>query len=256
MPTPFMHLWLSEELRLHALSKEENDGRLPEALLGAWPAFYLGSVAPDYQTICGIPRAETHFYTMPPESIAQGWRNFLAAYPELYPGRSLAAEQGAFIAAYLMHLHLDLLWHFDVVLPYFANTELVGDFRNGYLLHLVYLTAVDQLALGSLPDSAQGDLAAAEYDRWLPFASNDEMLAWRDFLQRQMGPDALTQTIEIFAARLQMTPDEFGAKLNDPDWMDRELYSLIPVAKIERHLLDSIPGCYDLVEAYWNGRIS
>ena len=249
-----MHLQLSDEVRSLASGRENLANCLLSALEESWPAFYLGSVAPDYQTICGIPRAETHFYSMPPESRSQGPRKILAEYPQLLPGRSLEPGQAMCMAAYLVHLQLDLNWHYDVVLPYFANAAVVGDPRQGYLLHLILLTYLDQVAFHSLPDTAPAVLSAAEYDHWLPFATDDQIGAWHEFLLEQMGPDAATQTVQIFAGRLRMTPDEFSAKLSDLDWMNRELFSRIPVAKIQRQLIESVSQCLDLVEAYWFGR--
>ena len=255
MPTPFMHLHFSESMRTRALDESIPSGRLPEAFITSWPAFYLGSVAPDYQTICGVPRYVTHFYKMPPQSASQGWQAFLAQYPELYPGSCVGADQAAFIAAYLVHLYLDLRWHFDVVMPYFADMAIVGDINHGYLLHLAFLTYLDNLAYHALANTAEADLSAANYDHWLPFASNDQINNWQQLLLGQLTAGGALQTIEIFARRLRMTPDEFSAKLNDPDWMGRELFSRIPVAEIEDHLRGSIEVCLDLVEAYYYGRL-
>lgn len=249
-----MHLQLSEEMRLLALGRQDLDHRLGSILVDAWPAFCLGSVAPDYQTICGVPRAETHFYAMPPQSRWQGQQNMLAQYPQLYPSKSLKPDKAAFVAAYLVHLRLDLNWHYDVVIPYFANTSVVGDLRQGYLLHVILLTYFDGLAFQSLPDPVSTALANAEYDHWLPYVANDQLDAWRKFLLEQMAPGATTQTIQIFADRLRMTPDEFTVKLNDRDWMNRELFSRIPVSKIQCQLMKSMSECLDLVETYWYGR--
>jgi hypothetical protein len=250
-----MHLQFSETMRGRALHERIPHGRLPEMFTTSWPAFYLGSVAPDYQTICGMPRYETHFYKMPPQSVSQGWRNFLAQNPGLYPGKSLASEQASFVAAYMVHLYLDLWWHFDVVMPYFTDKSLVGDFNHAYLLHLTLLTYLDNLALHALPMTARVDLAAADYDQWLPFASNEEIDSWQQYLQQQLSESGSVQTVKIFAGRLRMTPDEFDAKLTDPDWMDRELFSRIPVAKIEHKLRQAIEISLDLVEAYYYSRL-
>lgn len=254
MPTPFMHLHASEGLRTLALTRRDLDGRLLNGLCTAWPAFYFGSVAPDYQTICGIPRSDTHFYKMPPDSRSQGQQNMIAQFPQLYPGSALEPDQAAFIAAYLLHLRLDLDWHFDVVLPYFANSAIIEDPRQGYLLHVMLLAYLDNLAYQSLPDTAPAALAAAEIRQWLPFATDGELETWRDFLLEQMAPQAATRTVQIFARRLRMTPDEFTAKLNDPEWMNKELFSRIPVSKIQRQLNNSVTESLDLVDAYWNGR--
>jgi hypothetical protein len=255
MPTPFMHLQLSEALRSLALNRREFDGRSQLVFWQNWPALYLGCVAPDFQTICGIPRAKTHFYSMPPDSKSAAMENMLAAYPQLNPGQSLQPDQAGFIAGYLVHLQLDLIWHFDVVMPYFVNSPISGDQRHAYLLHVLLLTYLDNLAFSSLPHAAPDMLAAAPYKDWLPFAKDDQVIAWRDFLLEQMRPGGATQTIQIFAGRLRMTQDEFSAKLDDPDWMDEELFSRIPVAAIQQRLQDSVSESLDLIYAYWTGQL-
>jgi hypothetical protein len=254
MPTPFMHLRLSEDLRSLALSCQDFDGRFRLIFGETWPAYYLGCVAPDYQTICGIPRPETHFYTMPPVSKTAAMENMLAAHPQLSPGQSLPPDQAGFIAAYLVHLQLDLIWHFDVVMPYFVNSPIADNQRHAYLLHVFLLTYLDNLAFLSLPDAAPEELAAASYDHWLPFAEQDQVTAWRDFLLEQMRPGGTSQTVQIFAGRLRMTQDEFNAKLGDPDWMNEELFSRIPVAAIQRRLEESVLESLKLINAYWSGR--
>jgi hypothetical protein len=254
MPTPFMHLQLSEALRSLAFSRQDLDGRFQLILKETWPAFYLGCVAPDFQTICGIPRAKTHFYTMPPESKSAAMENMLAAYPQLFPGQSLQPDQAVFLAAYLVHLQLDLIWHFDVVMPYFVNNSIAEDQRHAYLLHVILLTYLDNLAFLSLPDTAADKLAAAPYNHWLPFAENGQVITWRNFLVQQMQPGGASQTVRIFAGRLRMTQDEFSAKLEDPDWMNEELFSRIPVATIQKRLEKTLPESLDLMNAYWTGR--
>jgi hypothetical protein len=255
MPTPFMHLQLSEELRSLALNNHELDIRLQGVLVDQWPAFYLGSVAPDFQTIFGIPRVDTHFYKNPPDSKDAARRHMLSLYPQLYPGNSLESDQALFIAAYLTHLQLDLVWHFDVVLPYFLKNSDFEDLHEAYLYHLMLLTYLDNLSFQALPDTVAEVLAAAGYDQWLPFAENEQMDAWRAFLLAQMAPGQTTRTAQIFAGRLGMTEEEFSAKLGNPDWMNEELFSLIPLEKIQRRLQKSVPESLDLVEAYWYGRL-
>ncbi|MFL7839951.1 MAG: zinc dependent phospholipase C family protein [Candidatus Promineifilaceae bacterium] len=255
MPTPFMHLQLSDALHALASQQQDMDAGLQIALAEYWSAFYLGSVAPDYQTICGIPRIETHFYKNPPESEDVAQRNMLAMYPQLYPGQSLDPQQAMFVAAYLGHLQIDLIWHFDVVLPYFMNNSDLEDHHQAYLVHLTLLTYLDNLAFQALPNKAVDVLSAADYDHWLPFVEVEQMNAWRDFLVEQMAPGRTTQTVQIFAHRLRMTTDEFNAKLGDPDWMNEELFSHIPVAAIQQRLQESVPESLAFIEAYWHGRL-
>jgi hypothetical protein len=253
MPTPFMHLRVSEEMRALAASKPDLDGRLRELLESEWPAFYLGSVAPDYQSIYGLPRADTHFYRMPPESRDQSLQAMHARYPRLWPGRDQRPDQAAFVAAYLVHLQLDLDWHYDVVEPLFAQTTLADDPHNAYLVHLILLTYLDHIARETLPEMAATTLAAAAPDHWLPFASDEQLAGWRDFLVRQLEPGAMSQTVQIYAGRLRMTPEEFAAKLHSPEWMREELFSRVPVPSIQQQMQTAVPRCLDLVEAYWRG---
>lgn len=254
MPTPFMHLQVSEALRELAAAAPDPGGGLEVIFKAQWPAFYLGSIAPDYQTICGIPRAETHFYGMPPESRQQGRRALLARYPELYPGAAIPAAQAAFVAAYLVHLRMDLDWHFDVILPYFAGETVAADMRQRYLVHLILLSHLDDLALAALPRTAAGDLTAAGGSQWLPFIDPASLFSWREYLVEQLLPGGKSRTVEIFAGRLHMAPQEFAAKLNDREWMSNKLYSKLPVPDIQRFLGHAIPGYLRLIEDYWAGR--
>jgi Zinc dependent phospholipase C len=254
MPTPFMHLQLSESLR----SQIVDAGGGAAAVLPSssyWPDFYLGSVAPDYQTICGIPRKKTHFYGMPPEERCEGPRMLIARYPQLSPGSELDPKPAAFLSGYLVHVFLDLKWHFDVVLPFFVDNALYENPHEAYLAHLILLAYLDRLALQSLPDSARSDLASSTPDYKLPFAEDEDLRLWRDFLKAQLEPGATTKTVEIFSERLQMTSHEFAAKLNDQDWMDRELFSKVPVSDASRILADSTVECLDLISSYWDGRL-
>ena len=248
-----MHLRVSEELNALAANRPDLDGRLRDVLRDQWPAFYLGSVAPDFQSLVGLPRAATHFYKMPPQTRDQSLRTMRAQYPELWPGRDQRPDQAVFVAAYLVHLQLDLNWHFDVVVPFFANTPLALDPYNGYLVHLILLTYLDHIAREALPASGAATLAAATPDHWLPFATDQHLAAWRDFLVQQLQPGAMTQTEQIYAERLRMTPEEFAAKLHDPDWMREELFSRVPVSSVQQQIQTAVPDCLDLIEAYWHG---
>ncbi len=249
-----MHLRISEEIRSMCLSRPGLEDPLLTIIVDQWPAFYLGSVAPDFQTINDIPREETHFSRMPPETRDQSLNVMRARYPQLWPGKSIRPGQAAFVAAYLVHLQLDLIWHFDVVVPYFAQAPIGSDIRNAYLIHQILLAYLDHSALELLPQNSAETLAMAAPDRWLPFASDQQLIDWRDFLVTQLLPGAMTQTIRIFAERLRMTPDEFAAKLHDPDWMNDELFSRVPVSKIENQLQEAIPQSLELVEWFWLDR--
>ncbi len=80
MPTPFMHLHFAERLLAHPALDEA----VRQQLCANWPAFYLGSVAPDFQVVCAVVREATHFYTIPvtAEDTA-AFDRLLTTYPAL-----------------------------------------------------------------------------------------------------------------------------------------------------------------------------
>lgn len=255
MPTPFTHLEIAESIRELACVQSSPDSAINSLLAEQWPAFYLGSVAPDYQTICGIARADTHFYGMPPRTKSQGERTLLAQFPDLYPGNQIPPKQAAMVAAYLVHLRMDLAWQLEVVEPYFVAAPHFESDHQRYLMHLILLAGLDRESFDSLPGTAAETLARANPDHCLPFADDDQLRDWRDYLMGQLQPQGKRQTAEIFARRLQMTAKEFTAKLNDLEWMHREFYSRVPVEKIRRQMKASIKPSLELITAYWIGQI-
>ncbi|MFN2136670.1 MAG: zinc dependent phospholipase C family protein [Candidatus Promineifilaceae bacterium] len=250
-----MHLQLAETMRSRA---EESAAAAEWQLLlcpGNWPNFFFGSVAPDYETISGVPRSATHFYRMPPSSVLEGPRAMLTAFPCVSPGKDLAQWRAAFTAAYLAHLYIDLKWHFQVVMPYFAAPEQFADRHLAYRSHLALLTYLDARALASLSPHAKHDLEVARTVEVLPFDDQGGLGAWQAYLVNQLRPGAATQTVAIFAGRLQMTPQAFAAKLEDRDWMEKELFSRVPVPAIQQLLEESVVESLDLIVAYWRGQL-
>lgn len=250
MPTPFMHLQIAEQIRSELEARPGSDGRLLCTLLQAWPAFYLGSVAADYQTITQVPREATHFYTLPPDPDNQAYPEMLACYPELADATALPPTQGVFVAAYCAHLMLDLIWFRRILLPFFAGVSDLGSREQRRLLHDVLLTYLDKLAFDALPATAGMTLAAAQPDHWLPFADDADLVRWRDMLAAQLQPGGKLQTIEIYAGRLGMSPAAFAANLNDPTWMSDYLFAKIPVAEVQTILASAVPQSITLLTDY------
>jgi hypothetical protein len=248
MPTPFMHLQFAEMLRLQV--EQSENGRLSQMLEREWPAFYLGSVAADLQTICHVPRVDTHFYDLPPAQSDEAYPTMLAKHPELASGGMLSPDHAVFIAAYCVHLLLDLLWFREILLPYFVEANDWGDFPRRRLVHHILLTYLDKLAFDSLPGSAAAVLASARPVQWLPFATDEELIDWQELLVSQLQPGATPQTVEIYAGRLRMSPEQFLSRLEDPDWIQENLFWNVPVAEVQAKLEAAIPQCIEIVADY------
>ena len=151
MPTPFMHLEVAERIRVH---RRLND-QLKRLLARAWPAFYLGNVAPDFQTICDVPREVAHFYDLPPAPDVDAHRVMIERYPQLADAAALPLAHAVFIAGYRAHLLLDLCWYWEILIPYFVEAEdWPVDHRQRFLVHNTLLTYLDRQAFAALQSLA------------------------------------------------------------------------------------------------------
>lgn len=246
MPTPFMHLQIAERiLRGNRLNTPTQD-----VIARDLPAFYLGNVAPDYQTICDIPREETHFYYLPPGSKDNACRTMLKRYPELSEAALLSASQATFVAGYCAHLMLDLRWYFEILVPFFLGQGEWTDHRHRFIVHNTLLTYLDKRAFDSLPETAADTMEMAKPNGWLPFASDAELRSWREYLAGQLVPGANLQTIEIYAGRLSMSTEEFAANLDRPVWMEEQVFSKVPLQTILLFLDSAVRDSVDLITNY------
>lgn len=248
MPTPFMHLHIAEQI--NQLAQQNSNGRLHQALAAEWPAFYLGSVAPDVNAISAIPRSGTHFYSMPPAQEEMAYPTMLAQYPQLKYDAAISAAQAMCVAAYSAHLMLDLIWLREVVYPFFYLPKTLGDRQQRELTHFILLTYLDTIALNALPETAVITLAAAQSQQWLPFVDDAVLTEWRDLLVAQLTPGAPVKTVEIYAGRLGMSPDEFATNLQDPAWMQTQVFDKIPVDQVQAILHTAVPQSIELIDNY------
>lgn len=229
MPTPFMHLLAAEQMRQRLRESSVVFGQLGRH----FPAFYLGNVAPDYQTICNIPRERTHFYRLPPTSDEQPQQVFLDRHPELADAAALGGDQACFLAGYCAHLIMDYRWYADILMPYFVESSGWRDHRQRFVIHNVLLTYLDGQAVDGLPYNAHELLAAAVPKQWLPFARDEDLERWQRLLADQLRPGQSVQTASIFAHRLQMSPEAFEANLADRRWMKENIFDRLPTGRIQ-----------------------
>ncbi len=244
-----MHLHTAEQIR-NTIAAQNGDGRLLAQIDACWPAFYLGSVAPDINAICNIARSATHFYRTPPPPGEQAYDVMLAQYPELASAPDLKASRAVFVAAYRAHLLLDLVWLRQIVDPFFFHADHLGDRIQRQLTHFILLTWLDGLALAALPDTAVATLAHASPHQWLPFAPDETLVSWRDLIVDQLQPDALPHTVEIYAGRIGVFPETFAANLQDDAWMAEHIFGKIPVDQIQAHLTTAVTHSVELIRKY------
>lgn len=242
-----MHLQVAERIRAH----EHLPPPIANLIDREKPAFYLGNVAADFQTISDVPRDATHFYQLPPAPETVAHERMIQLNPQLADATTLPAAQAVFIAAYRAHLLLDQVWYWRVLIPYFVEArDWHVDHRRRFLVHNTLLTYLDKLAFESLPAAAGATLAAARPDNWLPFAGDGDLIRWRDMLASQLRPGAAIQTIAIYAERLRITPKTFAANLEDASWMQREVFDKAPLEEINAIITGAVNQSVTLISNY------
>jgi hypothetical protein len=103
------------------------------------------------------------------------------------------------------------------------------------MLHIL-LIYMDERDRAGLDESLSAVLSAAEPDGWLPFLSDAVIRQWRDLIAPQIQPGGVSETLDIYGARLGKTPDDLRAILDPPERMQAELWANVPpgvVAAVE-----------------------
>ena len=244
-----MHLAMAEKIQ-NRLRFDGENGRLATLLTQNWSAFYLGSVVPDLSAISDVTREATHFYTVPIPPDVHAVPEMLAANPQLADAASLAPAHAVFVAGYSAHLLLDVVWLRDIVYPFFVIHDSWPDRQARRVAHFILLTYFDQHDRRTLPERADTILAAVHSSNWLPFAPDNAIHRWQTMLVEQLHPGAPSETINIYADRVGMTPIDFAASLNDPDWMADQVFGKIPVAEVRAVLETAVPRTIDLINDY------
>jgi len=246
MPTPFYHLSLALDLRL--------EPAFPALLRAEWSAFCLGNIAPDAQTITGQPRAATHFFDVPMPDLTPAWHVMFAQYPALAQANSLPPAQAAFVAGYLCHLALDQLWIVDIFDPIFGEYANWANFRERLFLHNVLRIHLDQLDVPKLLNEMGSTLKGAQPHGWLPFLTDPALCQWRDFVADQLVKGALSQTVEVFAARMRVPRTDFESLLQSPADMDARIFSRLSQAALADYRAQGLARCLAVAAAYISGQ--
>lgn len=246
MPTPFYHLALAQDL----LADPGVNSRARQLLDDELPAFLFGNTAPDVQSVSGRPREATHFFHVPPREAQPPHLAMFAAYPGLSRAAELPAARAAFLAGYICHLLLDLMWIQSVYLPAFGPAANWGNFRERLFLHNVLRAHLDQRDRPRLPEQICRALGAAAPNNWLPFESDGALARWRDVLTEQLAPGGSARTAEIFAARARLDVHAFEAVLNSPQELERRVFSHIPLRRLDEFRAEALVASRRLLGEY------
>jgi len=246
MPTPVQHLVVADTLLV--------DSNLPTAaralLTTQRAAFLFGNTAPDVQTVSGQLREATHFFNVPLDSDQPAHETMFRIHPQLSRSDRLSAAQAAFLAGYIAHLLLDVIWVRDIFIPIFGPDAGWSDFRDRLFLHNVLRAWCDRRDQAQLVSGAGGVLATVNPDHWLPFTEDEHLRRWRDVLVEQLAPGATIRTVEVFARRGQVPPEEFERILDSDDRMGDLIFSHIPRAVIDDFYARGLAQSCEIIAKY------
>lgn len=254
MPTPIQHLVLAQDTLLK--SSVTNSALPPaarELLASQRGAFLLGVIAPDVQSVSGQPREATHFFTLPPTDPRPAHQVMLAEYTALARARQLPPAQAAFIAGYLSHLKLDELWIAHVFGPCFGLGAKWGTFRERLLAHNVLRTWLDRRDGVRLKCDVSANLAGSEPRGWLPFVTDHHLRAWRDEIAGQLLPGAPIHTMQVFAARLRVSPADLQQMLDSTEEMQRQVFVHVRPGCVEQFYSDALNESVRVLKDYLGG---
>ncbi|MEA3340223.1 MAG: zinc dependent phospholipase C family protein [Chloroflexota bacterium] len=223
MPTPVMHLALAEEI----LRGDDLSPAVRRTLTQQRGPFLLGHTMPDVQTISRQGREETHFYTIPRTTDRPAYEALFAAHPRLARAETLPPAQAAFIAGYIAHLLLDVIWLEDIFLRYFMTQEWES-LGERLFLHNVLRTWLDAQDQQRLNGDVTAALSEVEPWGWLPFVGDEYLRTWRDWLVQQLGPARSVETAQVFARRMGVPATKVKEVLRSPQRMEERIFCHIP----------------------------
>jgi hypothetical protein len=247
MPTPFYHLSIAEEI----LASERLAPQVGEFLRGQRGAFLVGSVAPDVQVISGQSRRSTHFFDLPIKNMhLEPKDHMLRSYPGLAVALNLPHAQAAFIAGYLCHLQADWLWVRNIFVPVFGLRGTWGTFQQRLYTHNVLRAYVDRQIIPGLNHNIETQLRQASPHGWLPFVTDGDLSRWRDYLAGQLQPGGKIDTVEVFAERQGMSPEDYYGLIGSEEAMQREVFSHLPRNSLDEYRLGLLAESLKVLENY------
>ncbi len=221
MPTPIQHLAIADKL----LHDSTLPGSIRTRLIDQRGAFLFGNTAPDVQTVSGQMREATHFFDIPLRSNQPAHLKMFELYPALAHTRLIPPAQAAFIAGYICHLWLDVLWIGDIYQPGFGPSAYWATSHQRSIYHNILRAWCDQNDQRALNGDTGSNLSSVQPDRWLPFTLDRYLVDWRNVLADQFRPGASIRTIEVFARRNNVPPAEFRRVLDSPSEMDTNIFA-------------------------------
>lgn len=220
---------------------------------GPRAAFFLGAISPDVRAISGHTREETHFFPIPiPPGHPGAPDIMLQAYPALreIPRRS-RPEQAAFIAGYIAHLVMDVVWLDRIVMRgLYVNGEVWGIHHPRWPLYSILMTYLEYQADALLPRDTFQVLRSVQPRNWLPFISDLHLADWRDRVVERVLAGGARGVSVMFSRSNGLTSDQMEAIVTSEERMTEVAYATVPRAWIDEFYQEADDQSEALILAY------
>jgi len=128
-----------------------------------------------------------------------------------------------------------------------ANVE---TFAGRLYLHNVLRSYLDREILAGIRDSAGVELSRVQPTGWLPFVQDRYLAEWRDLLAGQLQPGADIRTVEVFAQRQGISPQEYYRLLDSQAEMDAEIFSRLPRRALDEYRVRLVEKNVQFLQSY------
>ncbi len=121
-----------------------------------------------------------------------------------------------------------MVWVQKIFFPIFGPFAGWQTMKQRLYLHNALRSYLDYELLPRLPGKLGQVLGEALPDNWLPFVEDSYLRDWRDFVSRQLLPGASVHTVEVFAARQGISPEEYYRLIQSEDRLEQEIFKRLP----------------------------
>ncbi len=181
-------------------------------------AYYLGSTGPDMHVLSREQRISSHYFDLDRLDEQDSVESFFRAHRDLRDVWKLGDSTAAFVAGYLTHLVIDVVWITDIYRPFFGpDSALGGDARANVLdrvlqYELDLQRRQDGPAMDEIRDALEKSTPAVNVD----FAEPEIIARWRELavMTASLPPtwDRFPRTASRFLGSIGVsTPEEVDA---------------------------------------------
>ncbi len=141
-------------------------------------------------------------------------------------------------------------------MPYFGKQCQWETLSRRIYLHNVLRIYLDQEILPTLSNGNMPLIRQVTPSNWLPFVPDHYLELWRDLLADQLQPGASVLSVEIFASRQGISPEEYYRLLSSEERIEAEIFTHLPRQNLQSYRFNLLDENLQLIHHYLQGAFS